>query len=96
LNKKEILAAIVRLSELAAGEGVRLEMTVYGETLLRLTKTKTVAEVRKVIGAFFPDTVLADPVELTLAEILANIHEDQSASPPSPAFFPLGLVFASA
>ncbi len=36
LTKDEILAALARLSELAAEEGVRMEMTVYGGALMLL------------------------------------------------------------
>lgn len=36
LTKKEILAALNRISELAAEEGVRLEMTIYGGALMLL------------------------------------------------------------
>src|SRR5688572_17998258 len=36
LTKAEILAALTRLSELAASEGVRLEMSLYGGALMLL------------------------------------------------------------
>jgi hypothetical protein len=55
------------------------------EMLLRITKAKTVEQVQHVVDAFFPDIVLPDPVQLTLTELLAKIHEDNPAPPPQPA-----------
>ena len=48
----------------------------YGdiETLLRVTKIKSVEAVQKVVGAFFPDTVLPDTTQLALTEILEAIR----------------------
>lgn len=46
------------------------------ETLLRVTKIKSVREVERVVDAFFPDTVLPEPTRLALDEILEKIgHE---------------------
>ena len=48
----------------------------YGdiETLLRVTKIKSVETVQKVVDAFFPDTVLPDTTQLALTEILEAIR----------------------
>jgi hypothetical protein len=53
----------------------------YGdiEILLRITKIRTIEEVQKVIDAFFPDTVLPLPVQLTLTEFLENIHAPKTS-----------------
>jgi hypothetical protein len=48
--------------------------------LLRLTKIKTVAEVEKIVDAFFPDTVLPDAVRLTLSALLASDESKTTAS----------------
>jgi hypothetical protein len=55
------------------------------EILLRITKIKSVDEVQKVVDAFFPDTVLPEPTQLALTEILKKIsHEKDQPSPPQP------------
>lgn len=55
------------------------------ETLLRLTKIKSVEGVQKVVGDFFPDTVLPEPTQLALTEIMEKIrHEPDEAPPPQP------------
>ena len=52
------------------------------ETLLRVTKIKSVAEVQTIVEAFFPDTVLPDTVQLSLTDLLDNIHAAQNSNPP--------------
>jgi hypothetical protein len=53
------------------------------ETLLRITKVTTIEEVQKIVDAFFPDTVLPPPVQLTITELLENIHAPTNR-PPAP------------
>lgn len=46
------------------------------ETLLRVTKIKTVDAVQKIVDTFFPDTVLPDTTRLLLTEILEKIRRE--------------------
>lgn len=53
------------------------------EILLRVIKDKSVDEVQKVVDAFFPDTVLPEPTQLALMEILDKIRYEKD-QPPAP------------
>lgn len=53
------------------------------ETLLRVTKVRSVAEVQAIVDAFFSDTVLPDAVQLSLADLLDKIHAPENSTPPS-------------
>lgn len=55
------------------------------ETLLRITKVKTVADVQKIVDSYYPDTELLGPTQRTLLELLTKIHEQKSTPPPEPA-----------
>jgi hypothetical protein len=46
------------------------------ETLLRVTRIKSVEAVARVVDAFFPDTVLPETTQLALMEILEKIRHD--------------------
>lgn len=42
------------------------------ETLLRVTKTKSLDEVQRIVDLFFPDTVLSEETALVIASLLEN------------------------
>jgi len=52
------------------------------ETLLRVTKIKSVEAIERVVDAFFPDTVLPEPTRLALIETLEKISHEQNQTPP--------------
>lgn len=53
------------------------------EILLRITKIKSLEEVQKIVDAFFPDTVLPEPTQLAVTEILGKISHEKDHPPPS-------------
>lgn len=46
------------------------------ETLVRVTKIRTVDQVAAVVDSFFPDTVLPDEVQLVLSDLLEKIQRE--------------------
>lgn len=55
------------------------------ETLLRITKVKTVTDVQGIVDAYYPDMELPRPTQRTLLELLTKIHEQATTPPPQPA-----------